>query len=129
MTSGLVSATASKSMPSFSSKSTGVVPPSSLSFASTQGRTPSPSSSPKLAFAIPTGTIPRASGTSWLAQATVATRSGFSSMVVLPNACSTVIGNDAELPPAAVVLGLGRPAAGGERYRGGEGNGPGQEAV
>lgn len=93
MTSGSVSATASKSMPSFSSNRTGVLAPSSSSFFSTQGSTPSPSSSPKSAEAMPTGTTPRASGTSWLAQFTVATRFGFSLRVALPSACSTVSGN------------------------------------
>jgi hypothetical protein len=41
---------------------------------------------------MPTGTTPKASGTSWLAQLTVATRSGFVSIVVVPRACSIVIG-------------------------------------
>ena len=88
-----MSATASKSMPSVSSNSTGVSAPSSSSFSSTHGSRPSPSSSPKLAAAMPTGTTPRASGTSWLAQLTVATRSGLASMAAVPSACSMVIGN------------------------------------
>ena len=41
------------------------------------GRTPSSSSSPQLAALMPTGTTPSARGTSWLAQATAAIRSGF----------------------------------------------------
>src|SRR5689334_19959723 len=45
--------------------------------------------------------MPRASGTSWLAHCTVATRSGFFSTTVSPRACLTVIGNEASA--AAVV--------------------------
>src|SRR5699024_1882034 len=57
---------------------------------------------PKFAAAIPTGTTPSASGTSWLAQATVATRSGFSSIVVVPSACSITIGEASPSPAADV---------------------------
>ncbi len=84
ITSGCVSATASKSMPSVSSKSTGVSAPSSSSLSSTQGSTPSASSSPHVTSAMPTGTTPSASGTSWFDHATVATRSGFDSITVSP---------------------------------------------
>ena len=42
---------------------------------------------------MPTGTTPSASGTSWLAHATVATRSGRSSIVVVPYTCSIDTGN------------------------------------
>ena len=97
MTSGAVSATASKSMPSVSSKSTGVSASSSSSRSSTQGRTPSSSSSPHVALLMPTGTTPRARGTSWFIHAMEATRSGFSSMTVSPKTCSMVTGNAASV--------------------------------
>ncbi|MNT86897.1 hypothetical protein D3C72_2272430 [compost metagenome] len=92
MTSGCVAATASKSMPSPSSNSTGFAALSSVSRFATHGSRPSPSSSPKLAAAKPTGTMPSASGTSWFAQATVATRCGFFAIVVVPNACLMTMG-------------------------------------
>ena len=104
MTSGSVSATASKSIPSVSSNNTGGSASSSSRRSSTHGSMPLPSSSPKVAAAIPTGTTPRASGTSWLAHATVATRSGASSMVVVPSACSITTGNDPDPPDAAVPV-------------------------
>ena len=111
MTSGWVSATASKSIPSVSSNSTGVSAPSSVSLSSTHGRTPSPSSSPQVALAIPTGTMPSARGTSWFIQATVATRSGLASIVVLPKACSMVTGNAPSASATAVPLGVDEQAA------------------
>src|SRR5699024_5194507 len=52
---------------------------------------------------IPTGMTPSANGTSWLAHATVATRSGRSSIVVVPSACSITTGKFAEDPAAAVL--------------------------
>ena len=133
MRSGWVAATASMSMPSVSSKSTGVSASISSSFSSTQGRTPSSSSSPQLAALMPTGTTPRASGTSWLAQATAAIRSGWDSMVVSPRACWMVTGktspvaeDDDEVPSAeldgagVVVPAGGEGQGGGERGRGGQ---------
>src|SRR5699024_1545833 len=93
MTSGWVSATCSKGMPSVSSKSTGSSPPSSAILSSVHGMMPFSSSSPQVDLDMPTGTIPNARGTSWFAQPTVATRSGLDSMTVSPSACSTVMGN------------------------------------
>src|SRR5699024_76870 len=48
--------------------------------------------SPHMVFAMPTGTMPRASGTSWLPQFTVATRWGSDSMTVWPKAWSICTG-------------------------------------
>lgn len=64
MTSGFVLNTSVSGTPSVSSKSAGVWAPRAVSFSWTQGITPSPSSSPHVAFDIPTGATPRASGTS-----------------------------------------------------------------
>src|SRR5699024_4544241 len=63
------------------------------SLSSVHGMMPLSSSSPHVALEIPTGTIPKESGTSWFAQPTVATRSGLVSMTVSPRACSMVTGN------------------------------------
>ena len=52
---------------------------------------------------IPTGTTPRASGTSWFAHDTVATRFGFAVIVVSPNAWSMVTGKASEDPADAAV--------------------------
>src|SRR5699024_7727050 len=60
---------------------------------SVHGMMPLSSSSPQVDLDMPTGTIPKARGTSWFAQPTVATRSGLDSMTVSPSACSTVMGN------------------------------------
>src|SRR5699024_4569183 len=94
---------------SVSSKSSGVSPPSSASLSSVHGIIPLSLSSPHVDLDIPTGVMPKASGTSWFAQPTVAIRSGFDSMTVSPRACSTVTGNcaasagllDSELEPLA----------------------------
>ena len=62
---------------------------------------PLPLSSPQVDLDMPTGTTPRARGTSWLAQPTVATRSGAFSIVVSLKACSMVTGKAAEFALSA----------------------------
>ena len=59
---------------------------------------------------MPTGTTPSASGTSWLAQLTVATRSGLASIVVVPRACSMVTGNCAAAEASGVEDGVAEDA-------------------
>ena len=60
---------------------------------------------------MPTGTTPSASGTSWLAHATVATRSGWASIVVSPNACLMVTGNCAVGADEDSVVAVGSASA------------------
>jgi hypothetical protein len=78
-------------MPSVSSKSTGS-PPSSSTFSFVHGIMPLPSSTPQVWAPKPTGETPSASAVSWLAQPTAATLVGFASIVVVPSACSIVMG-------------------------------------
>src|SRR5699024_2378638 len=114
MTLGPVSATPSKSIPSDSSKSTGGSAPSSSSFASTQGSMPLSSSSPKFAAAIPAGTTPSASGTSWFAQATVVTTSIVAGTSVVPKAWSMLVASPVPAAPASLPSPPEAPASGEE---------------